>query len=745
MRTMFLRLRCVLLWSLCLFAVVTSVPGFAQALIPLPERLERGEGSFRLDDSTRVVAPGDRRSREIAAFLRTAIASDTGIALAQGGHGSGKIELRLDPRVLGEEAYRLEVTPKRIVLAASTHRGLFWAVQTLRQMLPSTKPGNTVAIPAVRIHDAPRFAYRGHMLDVGRHFMPVEFVKKQLDLLSYYKINTFRWHLTEDQGWRIEIRKYPKLTEIGAWRTEADGSRYGGFYTQDQIREVVEYARQRNIMVIPEIEMPGHASAALASYPQLSCRKQPIRVPFTWGVFKDVYCVGDEFTFEFLEDVLDEVVSLFPAPYVHIGGDEVPKDRWRESASSQQRMREEGLADEHGLQSYFIRRIQRYLAGKGKTLIGWDEILEGGADRDAIVEVWRGEGEGRKALENGNRIISAGPFYLDSALDALTLEKVYATEVLAPSYVPYAKQVLGAEAPLWTERVTPLNAESMLYPRLLAFAETTWTPTERRDYADFRDRLQTHYPRLEAWQVAYGPENRNVADYGMVRLPTEHVWRVDVKRGFHDLDMRYTLDGSEPHAGSSAFTDALTLQSPSLLKVAPFRNGRAYAPARAFALKSHKALDVKVNWSTPPHRGYRRAGDGVLTDGVLGSDNHADGFWTGWQGEDLQATVDLGKTTSVQSVSMRFLQQSGSWILLPRAVRYYASRDGRRWQLLQTTSFDVDPQDEQRSVHDARYAAPRPMQTRYLRVEIDKFGNLPPGHTGAGRPAFFFVDEIVVE
>ncbi len=724
---------------------VVGFPGFAQALVPQPQQVESRHGAFVLDSQVRILAPNDARSREIAQFLRESIARDTGIELISDAGGK-PIELRLDPRIEGEEAYRLTVAPKRIVLAASHPRGLFWAVQTLRQLLPVAPGGaSSLSIPAMRIEDAPRFSYRGHMLDVGRHFMPVDFVKKQIDLLSYYKINTFRWHLTEDQGWRIEIKKYPRLTEVGAWRTEADGSRYGGYYTQDQVREVVEYARQRNIMVIPEIEMPGHASAALASYPHLSCRKQPIAVPTGWGVFKDVYCVGDESTFEFIEDVLDEVIALFPAPYLHIGGDEVPKDRWRESASSQRRMREEGLSDEHGLQSYFIRRVQRYLAGKGKTLIGWDEILEGGADRDAIVEVWRGEGEGAKALANGNRIISASPFYLDSALEKLTLEKVYTTEVLAPSFAPYAKQVLGAEAPLWTERVTPLNAEAMLYPRLLAFAETTWTPPERRDYADFRKRLEPHYARLRKWKVGYGPEDRNLVNYRLARVPAEHVWRLDAARGFADLKLHYTLDGSDPDINSASFTDALTLREPALLKVVPFRDGRAYAVPRASAMKAHKALDAKIEWSAPPQRNYRQAGDGVLVDGLLGGDQHDDGLWTGWQGEDLRATVDLGQTTAVRSVAMRFLQQSGSWILLPRAVRYYASRDGRHWRRLQATSIDVNALDEQRSIRDVRYTAPKPFDARYIRVEIDQFGTLPAGHNGAGSPAFFFVDEIVVE
>ncbi len=731
-----------------LLAVLVSACGLASAMaqsfIPQPRSVAPGTGSFVLERGTTLVGPDDERSREIVRFAREAIERDTGIALSDRGGKGRRVELRYDRSIRGEEAYRLSVAPERIRLEAAHPQGLFWAVQTLRQLLPVGHAAR-VEIPAIRIEDAPRFAYRGHMLDVGRHFMPVDFIKKQIDLLSYYKINTFRWHLTEDQGWRIEIKKYPRLTEVGAWRTEPDGSRYGGFYTQDQVREVVEYARLRNIMVIPEIEMPGHATAALAAYPHLSCRKQPIEIPNSWGVFKDVFCVGEDSTFEFIEDVLDEVITLFPAPYLHIGGDEAPKDRWKESASSQRRMREEGLKDEHELQSYFIKRVQRYLAGKGKTLIGWDEILEGGADRNAIVEVWRGDAEGAKALANGNRIISAGPFYLDSPGKSLTLEKVYRTDILAhPAYASHQAQVLGAEAPLWTEHVTPLNAEAMLYPRLLAFAEATWSAPQERDFAQFRQRLQPHYRRLEAWQVAFGAEDRDLAGYRLAWNPAQRNWTLHAERGFDDMRIHYTLDGSEPTAASPSFTDALAIAAPVTVRVAPFRGDRQYLVPRSFEVAAHLALGRPITYEPQPARGYRKGGDSVLVDGLSGGDNFGDGLWAGWQGEDLVATIDLQQPRPVRSISARFLQQSGSWILLPKAVRYSISSDGKRWTRVHAESFEVDAGEIQRFVKNVKFAAERPLQARYVRMEVDRFGLLPEGHGGAGRPAYFFVDEIVV-
>lgn len=705
--------------------------------------MTQGQGPMVVD-SLRIHSPKDRRSTEIADALRSSLTADTGLAaISSDSRRGANIHLRLDGKVKGEEAYVLSVDPRNVVISASSHRGLYWGTQTLRQLVE--RADNHVRIPMVTINDAPEFAYRGHMLDVGRHFKPVEFIKKQLDLLSYYKINTFRWHLTEDQGWRIEIKKYPRLTSVGAWRTEPDGSRYGGFYTQEQIREVVEYARLRNIMVIPEIEMPGHASAALAAYPHLSCRKQPIDIPNSWGVFKDVYCVGDESTFEFIQDVLDEVIALFPAPYLHIGGDEAPKDRWKESASSQQRMRQEGLKDEHELQSYFIRRVQRYLAGKGRTLIGWDEILEGGADRNAIVEVWRGDAEGAKALANGNRIISAGPFYLDSPGKSLTLQKLYETDIVAHSdYAAHRDLVLGAEAPLWTEHVTTRNAEAMLWPRLTAFAEVTWSAPRPRDFADFKRRLEPHYRRLAQWEVAYGPEDRSLVEYDLKWNHDKRDWTLLAARGMEEMQIRYTVDGSEPRPDSPSFKDALPISQPGTYRVTPYLGDRPYLEARTFAVHDHLALGKAISYEPQPARGYRKGGDSVLVDGLLGGENFADGLWTGWQGTDLSATIDLGNPRDIRSINARFLHQSGSWILFPRAVRYSVSADGKRWKQVHAQEFNVDAGDIQRRVEEVVFSTTNPVRARYLRMEVDRYGQLPEGHGGAGRPAYFFVDEIMV-
>jgi hexosaminidase len=426
------------------------------------------------------------------------------------------------------------VTPRGVLLSASTIVGLTHGLQTLRQLLPAAVertipfPGMHWAIPAVTIDDAPRFSYRGMHLDVGRHFFTVDFIKRYLDLLALYKFNTFHWHLTEDQGWRIEIRKYPRLTSVGAWRKETvveknfdpyigDRTPYGGFYTQDQVREVVAYAAARSIAVIPEIEMPGHSLAALAAYPELACTPGPFEVGTRWGVFEDIYCPSEQ-TFAVLEDVLTEVMALFPSRYIHIGGDEAPKTRWKASPIAQEVIRREGLKDEAELQSYFIRRIERFLAGHGRRLIGWDEILEGGLAPEATVMSWRGMDGGIEAAKQGHDVIMTptSHVYFDHyqgpretepfAFGGFTpLEKVYAFEPVPTALSPEeARHVLGAQGNVWTEYMkTSDHVEYMVLPRMIALSEVLWSPAGARDYQRFLQRLRPHLGRLDARGIRY--------------------------------------------------------------------------------------------------------------------------------------------------------------------------------------------------------------------------------------------------
>jgi hexosaminidase len=516
-------------------------------LIPWPRQVEARPGAFPLAAATRVTLsdPASAELRSIADFLVGYIQATAGVrvgmeagAVPQG--TAGTIALHLNSAAgIAPEGYRLAVTPEGVTLTASAPAGLFYGVQTLRQLLPAASAAAAPAIPAVQIEDAPRFRYRGMHLDVARHFFPVEFVKRYIDLLAMHKMNTFHWHLTEDQGWRIEIKRYPKLTEVGACRKETrigherdkagfDRVPYCGFYTQEQIREIVDYARERHVTIIPEIELPGHSRAALAAYPELGCTPGPFEVATSWGIFEDIYCPKEE-TFTFLEGVLTEVMQLFPGEYIHIGGDEAPKTRWRESEVAQAVMRREGLRDEHELQSYFIRRVERFLNAHGRRLIGWDEIIEGGLSPTATVMYWRdrqnagvgvhgGEDPARVAVRNGNDLImtpnqtlyfdhyQADPAGEPLAIGGLTtLREVYEYEPVPDDFSPQeARHVLGAQGNVWTEYMkTPEHVEYMVFPRLIALAEVVWSPREARDWSSFVERLPAHLRRLDALGVRY--------------------------------------------------------------------------------------------------------------------------------------------------------------------------------------------------------------------------------------------------
>lgn len=425
---------------------------------------------------------------------------------------------------LHPEGYRLTVNQDGIVIQAGTAAGLFYGVQSFIQLAADVKQ-----IPFVEIEDQPRFAYRGLHLDVGRHMFPVDFIKKYIDLMARFKFNRFHWHLTEDQGWRIEIKKYPKLQQLAAYRKETvvghagksktyDGERYGGYYTQEEIKEIVEYARKRHITIIPEIELPGHSQAALAAYPELGCTGGPYEVATTWGVFENVYCAGKEETFQFLQNVLDEVLELFPSEYIHIGGDECPKTSWKNCRQCQARIKKEKLKDEHELQSYFVQRIEKYLNNKGRQIIGWDEILEGGLAPNATVMSWRGEAGGIEAAKQQHKVImTPGNWcYFDHYQDTVATEplaiggltpvaEVYAYEPVPPQISPQeAAYILGAQANLWTEYIkAPAHAEYMAYPRACALAEVVWSDKNNRNYEGFRRRLTANRWLLDDLQVNY--------------------------------------------------------------------------------------------------------------------------------------------------------------------------------------------------------------------------------------------------
>jgi hexosaminidase len=497
------------------------------SIVPRPASLTVGEERLALPSKVEVVA-NTEDEKNVAALLQEFLKSrNTEVSVVSKSEEDVHITvLTGQDTAARKENYSLSIDGTGVTIQAASGAGLFYGVQSLIQLFPSEGADND--LPFVSISDAPRFVYRGMHLDVGRHMFPVAFIKKYIDLLSRHKFNTFHWHLTEDQGWRIEIKKYPKLQEISAYRKETlvghygsdkyDGKRYGGYYTQEEVKEVVDYAAERYVTVIPEIEMPGHSVAALAAYPNLGCTGGPYEVRTTWAVADDVYCAGKEETFAFLEDVLDEVIALFPGKYIHIGGDECPKTRWKACPHCQKRIKAEKLKDEHELQSYFIQRMEKYLNSKGKQIIGWDEILEGGLAPNATVMSWRGEEGGiAAAKQNHNVIMTPGNWcYFDNYQDTSKTEplaiggftpvkEVYEYEPLPPQLIgKEADYVLGAQGNVWTEYMATSDyVEYMVYPRACALAEVLWSPRETRNYDDFLKRMQVHRKRLGKWGVNY--------------------------------------------------------------------------------------------------------------------------------------------------------------------------------------------------------------------------------------------------
>ncbi|GAK60541.1 beta-hexosaminidase [Candidatus Vecturithrix granuli] len=499
-------------------------------IIPQPLHIELKSGVFCLTPETEIIVSENTHSlgESLAQRLRPATGFQMSIKqLEQESQTNKCIVLQMDSQkqALGEEGYELSVTADQILVTARAAAGVFYGCQTLLQLFPADIERQEVVqqanwtIPQLEIEDIPRFSWRGMHLDVCRHFMPTEFVKKYLDLLARYKMNVFHWHLTDDQGWRIEIKGYPELTEIAAWRSK-NGARDGGFYTRADIEEVVAYARERFVTIVPEIEMPGHAVAALAAYPELSCNGGQFEVETLWGIFDDVFCAGNDKTFEFLQDVLAQVIEMFPGQYLHVGGDECPKNRWKACPKCQARIRAEGLKDEEELQSWFIKRIETFLSSRNRRLIGWDEILEGGLPPRALVMSWRGMEGGIEAARLGYEVVMCpqSHCYFDhyqsenyaqepEAIKAVAvpLEKVYEFEPMpAGLTVEECRRVLGAQGNLWTEYIkTPEHAEYMLLPRLCAIAEVVWSEKRQRDLEHFLTRLNAHYPRFDALKVKY--------------------------------------------------------------------------------------------------------------------------------------------------------------------------------------------------------------------------------------------------
>ena len=636
---------------------------------------------------------------------------------------------------MAEEEYQMKINKDSIIINATTTTAMMRGIQTLRQLLPIHK--KKANIPALYIHDYPQFPWRGMLLDCSRHFMDLNFVKRYIDLLAYHKMNVLHWHITEDQGWRIAIDRFPKLTQIGAWRTEKDGTIYGGFYSKEEIKSLVEYASQRHITIVPEIELPGHSLAALAAYPHLSCTGGPFEVENDWGVFKDIYCAGNDSVFEFLEHVLDEVLEMFPSKYIHIGGDEVPKYRWENCSKCQVRMAEEKLHDSHQLQSYFIKRIEKYLNQKGRLIIGWDEILEGGLAPTATVQSWRGVAGGIEAAKKGHYAIMSptSHAYFDYDLDAIDLQKVYSFDPIPSALTQEETQfILGAECNMWTERAPQESVDSKVFPRLLAMTEVLWS-YPKKDYPQFYNRVQKHYPRLEALGVDYGYESVPITSH--CTFDQQH-FNYQLFSASSDISIEYRLNQSK----WKSYTQPLKLSESTLVEARGFKNGKAYGTLSQ-QLHKHLALGKKISYSTPYSPNYPANDTLSLIDGLSGShEKFRDGYWQGFFGTSLDVTIDLDSITTIKEIQLGCFQYNLSWIMMPKNIGVYQSLDGENFTLLNEWAPNISPKKEGRFRQD--FIISCITSSRYIRVQAENFGKLPQWHPAAGSQSWLFVDEIMI-
>ena len=621
------------------FGYVSAADSSTISIIPKPVAMEVGEGCFVLTAKTKIIV--SKETSDVGQFLAEKLSPATGYGLKVKKPGlfqskKNTVILKINSKLsdLGDEGYKLTVSQKGILIEAPKAAGVFYGCQSLLQLLPpaimssQSVDGIEWSVPAVEITDKPRFQWRGLHMDVCRHYMPKEFVLKYIDLLALHKMNTLHWHLTEDQGWRIEIKKYPKLTEIGSKRKETivghggssrtfDGIEHSGFYTQQDVKEIVAYAKKRFITVVPEIEMPGHAQAAISAYPEYACTEGPFEVWTKWGVSDNVYCAGNEATYIFLENVLDEVLELFPSKFIHVGGDECPKTKWKKCPKCQAKIKQEGLHNEHELQSHLIKHFDKYLTSKGRRLIGWDEILEGGLAPGAAVMSWRGESGGIKAAKAGHDVTMApnSHTYFDHyqgdpkseplAIGGfLPLKKVYSYDPIPEALTEEeAKHILGAQGQLWSEYIpTPEHMEYMAYPRGAALAEVVWSQKDARNWDDFVGRLATHLNRLDTYGVNFRvPEPAGLEQ----NRSFSKDMTVELKVPFAGARVRYTLDGTEPTEDSPVYTDPIKLTKNTVTTARTFMaNGKTSVAARGTYRKVTPKDPVKVD-KTEPGVSYR--------------------------------------------------------------------------------------------------------------------------------------------
>lgn len=742
-------------------------------IIPKPVELQLEQGSFKFDKETKFVVANDAQN-SIFALLTEKFKTVSGwnLEVSKEAPQTNYVQLVVDEN-LEEEAYNLDINSDCILISAKSNAGFLYGTETLRQLLPieiesSNRVSETEWVVAnLKIDDQPRYQYRGLMLDVSRHFFEIDYLKKTIDRLAMLKMNVLHLHLVDDQGWRIEIKKYPKLTEVGAWRVDQEDKHwdgrytpspqekgtYGGFYTQEELKDLVAYAATKSVEIIPEIEMPAHVSSAIASYPELSCHERPIGVPSggLWPI-TDIYCAGKEQTFEFLENVLLEVMEIFPSKYIHVGGDEATKTNWETCPHCKKRMNAEGLKSVEQLQSYFITRMERFINSNGKRLIGWDEILEGGIAPEATVMSWRGVKGGVEAAEQGHDVIMTpgSHCYFDHyqgpqneeplAWGGYTpLSKVYTFDpVVETMNETEAKHVLGGQANLWSEQIkTEAHSEYMIFPRLAALSETLWSPKELRDWADFSSRIEALFKRFELLDINYAKSTYLVMHDAQIDLNTQEVL-ISLNNEFPNADIRYALNDDALNESATPYTTPIKINQTTRIKASLFKDGKPVGKPFTETIEFHKGVGKTIFFKKPYHKDYPGEDEFGLVNTLRGTKNFRDGHWQAWLHDDMEAVIDLGEPTKVKEVSVGTMENQGPGIYFPKAVNVYLSDDGSNYKKVggierahaknptfDLKEFKIDFEEQ---------------KTRYVKVVAENLEESPDGNG-----PWLFVDEIVIK
>lgn len=744
-------------------------------VIPQVQNLSVKDGDVYVFDSSRKLVydnQDSRRSLELfAQDLEELVGIRPSVAAGTSEDAKGNVYFTLGLQDGRKEAYSINVSSDGILVRAVSPEGIYRATRTLLKSV-GTEKASSVEFPSAEVSDWPRFGYRGLMLDVSRHFSDVEMVKRTIDMLALHQLNIFHWHLTDDQGWRIEIKSHPELTEVGAWRDDTvvgrylggtdyptDGKRHGGFYTQEQIREIVAYAKERYIEIIPEIDLPGHTSAVLAAYPQLGCEDKEYKVANRWGVIRDVLCAGNPASLDLFKDIMDEVCDLFPGKYIHLGGDECVKDRWKACPKCQRKIRELGLKDgsryskEDYLQSWFMGEVASFVQSKGKRVIGWDEILEGVPMDDSVIMSWRGTEGGITAARMGHDVVmtpTSDMYFDQSQTLASQLEeipvggfinvmKVYSYEPLPASLTPeQQKHILGCQANVWCEYMPEERIRQyQMLPRLAALSEVQWTMPERKNYKDFLKRL----PKMLSIYDHYG------YNYAKHIFDVACSYSVNVEKGSLEVSLStlgndpiyYTLDGTSPQTKKAMLYDdtPIVISSPSELKVSVLRNGKFTKEETLFKLDCNKATFKKVNISTTLNIMQAHLPHEILTDGIIGSLRCDDYRWMSCTGR-MSLVLDLGKSESFSRIGWVALNSKSENILVPQNVKIQISEDGKQY----CTILDIEKNHEIQAEQSVeRISEEVGTQTaRYIKMDFDSYKY--PDKTS---PSWVFLSELIVE